>query len=154
MSNNIIAAIPLENDRIVVWFENGISRRYLMQEIGIQNKRALRTLAILDGGEKLAWGSDSSITADDLYLSGEEVNYVDREKKRLLKGLSKIRRDASFSQTRLGEAAGIRQSVISRIEGCEISPQINTLLKLLAPLGKTLAIVDLEDNDKEADEQA
>ena len=154
MGNNIIAAIPLENDRVVVWFENGISKRYLLQEIGIQNKRALRTLAILDGGEKLAWGSDSSIAADDLYLSGEEVNYVDREKKRLLKGLSKIRRDASFSQTRLGEAAGIRQSVISRIEGCEISPQINTLLKLLAPLGKTLAIVDLEDNDKEADEQA
>lgn len=152
MGNNIIAAIPLENDRVVVWFENGISKRYLLQEIGIQNKRALRTLAILDGGEKLAWGSDSSIAADDLYLSGEEVNYVDREKKRLLKGLSKIRRDASFSQTRLGEAAGIRQSVISRIEGCEISPQINTLLKLLAPLGKTLAIVDLEDGNDEADE--
>lgn len=152
MGNNIIAAIPLENDRVVVWFENGISKRYLLQEIGIQNKRALRTLAILDGGEKLAWGSDSSIAADDLYLSGEEVNYVDREKKRLLKGLSKIRRDASFSQTRLGEAAGIRQSVISRIEGCEISPQINTLLKLLAPLGKTLAIVDLEDGEDEADE--
>lgn len=152
MGNNIIAAIPLENDRVVVWFENGISKRYLLQEIGIQNKRALRTLAILDGGEKLAWGSDSSIAADDLYLSGEEVNYVDREKKRLLKGLSKIRRDASFSQTRLGEAAGIRQSVISRIEGCEISPQINTLLKLLAPLGKTLAIVDLEDGKDEADE--
>lgn len=152
MGNNIIAAIPLENDRVVVWFENGISKRYLLQEIGIQNKRALRTLAILDGGEKLAWGGDSSIAADDLYLSGEEVNYVDREKKRLLKGLSKIRRDASFSQTRLGEAAGIRQSVISRIEGCEISPQINTLLKLLAPLGKTLAIVDLEDGKDEADE--
>lgn len=152
MGNNIIAAIPLENDRVVVWFENGISKRYLLQEIGIQNKRALRTLAILDGGEKLAWGGDSSIAADDLYLSGEEVNYVDREKKRLLKGLSKIRRDASFSQTRLGEAAGIRQSVISRIEGCEISPQINTLLKLLAPLGKTLAIVDLEDGNDEADE--
>jgi predicted transcriptional regulator len=71
---------------------------------------------------------------------------VESEKRRLLRSLSEIRRDASFSQTRLGEAAGIRQSVISRIEGCEISPQINTLLKLLAPLGKTLAIVDLKED--------
>ena len=148
MSNNIIAAIPLENDRLVVWFENGISKRYLLQEVGIQNKRELHSLTILDGGAKLAWGGDGDISADDLCRLGEEVNYVEKEKRRLLKDLSKIRRDAAFSQTRLGEAAGIRQSVISRIEGCEISPQINTLLKLLAPLGKTLAIVDLEDGEE------
>ena len=84
------------------------------------------------------------VDSDALFEAGTLVDFVSDEKHRLLKGLSSIRREAGFSQTRLGEAAGIRQSVISCIEGCEISPQINTLLKLLAPLGKTLAIVDLE----------
>ena len=70
MSNNIIAAIPLENDRLVVWFENGISKRYLLQEVGIQNKRELHSLTILDGGAKLAWGGDVDISADDLCRLG------------------------------------------------------------------------------------
>lgn len=146
MENNIIAAIPLNDDSLVVWFENGVSKRYRAHDLGIAGDETLHTIEILDGGASISCGSDSRLDADTLFGMGEEVNFVEQEKRRLLQSLSEIRRDASFSQTRLGEAAGIRQSVISRIEGCEISPQINTLLKLLAPLGKTLAIVDLKDN--------
>lgn len=145
MSNNIIAAIPLNDDRLVVWFENGISRRYVANDLGLSADGTLQQAHVASNGSAITWDEGASIDADKLVLLGEEANYVDAEKHRLLKSLSEIRRASSFSQTRLGEAAGIRQSVISRIEGCEISPQINTLLKLLAPLGKTLAIVDLEE---------
>lgn len=145
MTNIVIAAVPLSNDRLVVWFDNGVSKRYLAKELGLTDSESFMEVQVSDGGSRISWGQDTGITADDLFELGEEVNYVEDEKRRILKSLSTIRRKASFSQTRLGEAAGIRQSVISRIEGCEISPQINTLLKLLAPLGKTLAIVDLED---------
>lgn len=145
MSNNIIAATPLSGTCLVVWFEDGLSKHYTLNELGITNDVDLQGLRIAGNGQSIVWGENSSIDAEDLYARGDEVNYVEDEKRRLLKSLSVIRREASFSQTRLGEAAGIRQSVISRIEGCEISPQINTLLKLLAPLGKTLAIVDLEE---------
>ena len=145
MSNVLIAAIPLNEERIVVWFENGVSRRYTSEDLGVSSNVDLTGIRIADDGNTLVIDKDTEISADELYDCGEEANYVEEEKRRLLKSLSEIRREASFSQTRLGEAAGIRQSVISRIEGCEISPQINTLLKLLAPLGKTLAIVDLEE---------
>ena len=145
MSNVLIAAIPLNEERIVVWFENGVSRRYTSEDLGVSSNVDLTGIRIADDGNTLVIDKDTDISADELFECGEEANYVEEEKRRLLKSLSEIRREASFSQTRLGEAAGIRQSVISRIEGCEISPQINTLLKLLAPLGKTLAIVDLEE---------
>ena len=145
MSNVLIAAIPLNEDRIVTWFENGVSKRYTSEDLGVSSNVDLTGIRIADDGNTLVIDKDTDISADELFECGEEANYVEEEKRRLLKSLSEIRREASFSQTRLGEAAGIRQSVISRIEGCEISPQINTLLKLLAPLGKTLAIVDLEE---------
>lgn len=141
----VIAAIPLNDDHLVVWFDNGTSRRYTAKDLGIADENGITKVTVVDNGERIAWGEDNAMSADELAQLGTPANYVEDEKKRLLKNLSEIRREASFSQTRLGEAAGIRQSVISRIEGCEISPQINTLLKLLAPLGKTLAIVDLED---------
>lgn len=146
MSNNIIVANPLSNNCLVVWFENGVSKRFEAHDLGIEDDGSLQQIHVQDDGSSIVLSDGTELTADELLNKGEDANYVEDEKRRLLKNLSEIRREASFSQTRLGEAAGIRQSVISRIEGCEISPQINTLLKLLAPLGKTLAIVDLKDN--------
>lgn len=144
MSSNVIATIPLRDDSVAAWFDDGTSKQFGADELGIADEAVLSTVRVRNDGSGIEW-SGGSIDAEALLGIGMEVNYVEDEKRRLLKSLSSIRRQASFSQTRLGEAAGIRQSVISRIEGCEISPQINTLLKLLAPLGKTLAIVDLED---------
>ena len=145
MVDCIIAVVILGTDSLVAWFDNGTSKRYTAQELGIDNADDFATVHVSADSTALEWKSGKRMSSQDLAELGKEVNYVEEEKHRLLKMLSEIRREASFSQTRLGEAAGIRQSVISRIEGCEISPQINTLLKLLAPLGKTLAIVDLTD---------
>lgn len=144
--STIVSSIPI-GESVAVWFDDGESRRYTRDEIGLGSEDDVETLHILSDGSGLGWGADSKILVDDLRSAGVLVDYVGDEKTRLLKSLAQIRREAGFSQTRLGEAAGIRQSVISRIEGCEISPQINTLLKLLAPLGKTLAIMDLEDTE-------
>ena len=145
MASEIIAAVPINDREIVVWFDGGISKRYEAKDLGMDEGPALSSVRAAHDGSELLWGKGERIPIALLESCGTEVDYVSSEKQRLLKSLSTIRRESSFSQTRLGEAAGIRQSVISRIEGCEISPQINTLLKLLAPLGKTLAIVDLED---------
>ena len=148
MSNNIIAAVPIAKSTLAVWFEGGISKCYDRSELGLPKSLSLDTTTVEPDGTGLRWNDRHKLSANDLLERGSEIDFVTDEKHRLLRGLSTIRREASFSQTRLGEAAGIRQSVISRIEGCEISPQINTLLKLLAPLGKTLAIVDLQDVSK------
>jgi DNA-binding XRE family transcriptional regulator len=146
MGNKVIAAVPVATNKLIVWFDEGVSRAYDAEKLDIGGEDFER-LAVFPDGSHVAWESGITVSADELFENGTEVDLVQNEKQRLLKQLSKIRRDASFSQTRLGEAAGIRQSVVSRIEGCEISPQINTLLKLLAPLGKTIAIVDLKEGE-------
>jgi len=57
--------------------------------------------------------------------------------------LIKARNEQGISQKKLEELSGVKQSVIARIERGSVNPQIDTLLKLLAPLGKTLAVVPL-----------
>ncbi|MDR2611205.1 MAG: helix-turn-helix domain-containing protein [Clostridiales Family XIII bacterium] len=39
--------------------------------------------------------------------------------------------------------SGVKQSVIARMEKGHTSPQLDTVMKVLAPLGKALSIVDL-----------
>ena len=54
------------------------------------------------------------------------------------------RQERGISQKRLEELSGVKQPVIARMERGSTSPQIDTVLKVLAPLGKTLAVVPLE----------
>jgi len=145
MASNVISVVPLNDFKIVVWFDGGISRIYRAEIFDITDQITHNSVRVMDNGEGICWADGTIALTDHLLVHGRVIDFVTEEKRRLLKDLGDIRRDAAFSQTRLGEAAGIRQSVISRIEGCEISPQINTLLKLLAPLGKTLKIVDLNE---------
>ena len=58
--------------------------------------------------------------------------------------LIKARQEKGFSQKKLEELSGVKQPVIARIEKGITSPQLDTILKVLAPLGKTLAIVPLK----------
>jgi len=58
--------------------------------------------------------------------------------------LIKARQDKNISRRELEELSGVRQPVISRMEAGETSPQLDTVLKVLAPLGKTLAVVPIE----------
>lgn len=62
----------------------------------------------------------------------------------LISEFIKARNEKGISQKKLEELSGVRQPVIARIERGNISPQIGTLIKMLAPLGKTLGIVPLE----------
>lgn len=57
--------------------------------------------------------------------------------------LIKARQEMGISQKKLEELSGVKQPVIARMEKGITSPQIDTILKVLAPLGKTLAVVPL-----------
>lgn len=54
----------------------------------------------------------------------------------------KARQEKGISQKKLEELSGVKQPVIARMEKGTSNPQLETILKILAPLGKTLAIVD------------
>ena len=55
----------------------------------------------------------------------------------------KARNEKGISQKKLEELSGVRQPIIARMEKGKTSPQLDTVLKLLASLGLTLKIVPL-----------
>lgn len=62
----------------------------------------------------------------------------------LIGELIKARQEKGISQRKLQEMSGVKQPIISRVEKGNADPRLNTILKLLAPLGKTLYIGDLK----------
>ena len=62
----------------------------------------------------------------------------------LIGELIKARQEKGISQKKLEELSGVKQPVIARMEKGITSPQLDTIIKVLAPLGKTLAIVPLD----------
>lgn len=62
----------------------------------------------------------------------------------LIGELIKARQERGISQKKLEELSGVKQPIIARMEKGTTTPQIDTILKVLAPLGKTLAIVPLD----------
>lgn len=64
----------------------------------------------------------------------------------LIGEIIKARQELGISQKKLEELSGVKQPIIARMEKGYTSPQLETVLKVLAPLGKTLAIVPLEAN--------
>ncbi|MBS5424239.1 helix-turn-helix transcriptional regulator, partial [Streptococcus sp.] len=51
-------------------------------------------------------------------------------------------------QKKLEELSGVKQPVIARMETGKTAPQLDTVLKILASLGKTLAVVPLDSHVK------
>lgn len=64
----------------------------------------------------------------------------------LIGELTRARNELGISRKKLEELSGVKQSVIARIEKGDTGIQLEPVLKVLAPLGKTLAIVPLEAN--------
>jgi len=62
----------------------------------------------------------------------------------IISELIDARNEKNISQRELEHLSGVKQPVISRMEAGETSPQLDTVLKVLGALGKTLAIVPLE----------
>lgn len=58
----------------------------------------------------------------------------------------KLRKDKNLSQKELANMSGVVREKITKIENRLNSPQINSLIKILTPLGYTLKIVPIEEN--------
>ena len=60
----------------------------------------------------------------------------------LLRHTNRIMQELHSAQKELAEITGIKQPAIARLENGHISPSVDTINRLLAPLGKRLAVVD------------
>lgn len=64
----------------------------------------------------------------------------------LIGKMIEAREEMGLSQRELADLSGVKQPAIARLESGASIPRVDTLIRLLVPLGKTLAIVPLEDN--------
>ena len=60
----------------------------------------------------------------------------------IISSIIEARQAKGLSQKELAEITGIKQPAISRLENGHISPSVDTINRLLAPLGTRLAVVD------------
>ena len=67
------------------------------------------------------------------------------KKQELVHKILRTRREMGMTQKNIEAACGVKQPVIARMERGLTDPQLTTILKVLRPLGKTLKIVDIED---------
>ena len=90
-------------------------------------------------------GAEALISWDEIeakYFTPEEIA-ASNLRVQLMTELTHARHDRGISQRKLEELSGVKQPVIARMESGANSPQLDTVLKVLGALGKTLAIVPL-----------
>lgn len=63
----------------------------------------------------------------------------------IIKATIEARKKSNLTQRELSKKSGVKQPVIARIEKCLNSPQTNTLIKLLYPMGYTLRVVPINE---------
>jgi len=94
----------------------------------------------------------NSTNFDDYYFDDNNVSPDLRAKIEfevdLIGKLIEARERMGFTQAQLAQAAGIKQSAVARMESLKATPQIDTLFKVLMPLGYKLAIVPNEEQEK------
>jgi ribosome-binding protein aMBF1 (putative translation factor) len=76
----------------------------------------------------------------------EEIAASDLRVAMMIK-IAHARKERGISQKKLEELSGVKQPIIARMERGSTSPQVDTVLKVLAPLGMTLAVVPLHGEE-------
>ncbi len=79
----------------------------------------------------------------ELNITDEEEKVIEMEKE-LIRSMVAIREEQGLSQAELAKKCNVKQPTIARMEKDAHSPQIDSLLRILAPLGYTLQIVPMK----------
>jgi len=94
----------------------------------------------------------NSTSFHKFYCDDENVSPTERAKidfeVELIGKLIEAREARGLTQKKLAEAAGIKQSALARLENLKSTPQIDTLFKILTPIGYKLTIVPNDDTTK------
>jgi len=99
-------------------------------------------MSIEINGEKYTTFSD--YMNDTTKVSATEKAQIEFETA-LIGKLIEAREEKGLSQRDLAEISGVKQPAIARLESMRSTPQIDTLFKILSPLGYTLSIVPTDN---------
>lgn len=149
MIKRISTVYPLDERKLLVWFEGGESRVFdcaanLSEKelAALHTRKMFETARVTADGYAVSWGADIDITSKELFDKGVFVDVSKSESMRVVAEIALARKQRGLSQAQLESASGVRQPVIARTEKGVTAPRLDTLMKLLAPLGKTLRVVD------------
>ncbi len=153
MFKKIAAVQPLGGTELIVWFVDGEARLFDVRElVDTQDEFAplgdedfFRRVTLAAEGYGVSWGEDLDVGCKEIYEDGRSVDVVESESARVIADVVNARHASGISQAKLAAAAGVKQPVVARLETRVNSPRLDTLLKVLTPLGKTIRIVDLAD---------
>jgi transcriptional regulator with XRE-family HTH domain len=81
---------------------------------------------------------------EELELTPEEECVIELEKD-LIRTMVQIREAQGLSQAELARKCNVKQPIIARMEKDVHSPQVDSLLKILVPLGYRLQIVPIDE---------
>lgn len=84
---------------------------------------------------------------DETRVSPEERQRINFQVE-LIGKIIETREQKGYSQRDLAKLSGVKQPAIARLESMKSTPQIDTVLKLLAPLGYTLTVVPIDGNSQ------
>ena len=153
MFKKIAAVQPLSHGELIVWFVDGEARLLDTnalfaggEEQGtLDDEDLFYSVQLAAEGYGISWGDQLDLGCKEIYEGSKRVSIVDAESHRVISEVVDARHDAALSQANLASAAGVKQPVVARLETGVNSPRLDTLLKILTPLGKTLQVIDLGD---------
>ena len=95
--------------------------------------------------------SEKRIETFSDYMNDEtRVSPADRERINfevaIIGKMIEAREEKGLSQRELAAMSGVKQPAIARLESMKATPQIDTLFKVLYPLGYTIEIVPIANN--------
>ena len=61
----------------------------------------------------------------------------------IISSIIEKRNKLGYSQRELADICGLPHSSVARIEACTVKPNVETLIKIMKPLGLTLSVVSM-----------
>ena len=93
---------------------------------------------------------------DEIFNNLDALTQEDRDeialKVKIIGQILEARKEKGLTQAELETISGVKQTFIARLENNRMDPQLTTILKLLHPLGMTLAVVPLKGKQREAEQ--
>lgn len=153
MFKKIAAVQPFSGSELIVWFADGEARLFDVEEFAKNNneyatltdEEVFATATLAAEGYGVSWDNDLDLGCKEIYEASKQIDIVDLEAVRVISEVVTSRHNGGLSQAKLASAAGVKQPVVARLETGVNSPRLDTLLKILTPLGKTLKVVELTD---------
>ena len=84
---------------------------------------------------------------ENLNITTQQEAEIQLEKD-IIEATIEARKKSNLTQRELSKKSGVKQPVIARIEKYVNSPQTNTLIRLLYPMGYTIRVVPLDSLKK------